>query len=429
MAVPTLLRSARVTRYRALCQGWGLALVMMTGFSALGTWQVGRMRLKQIMLDEAATVLKQRAAIPLKQALYAGRSYDWVHGSGTFTDAPALLLDNQTREGRAGVRVYRVFALDQDADAPSDEITPVLVDLGWLPLEGRRTMPDIPRPDGPQWLEGLLAPPPSTGLANAPAVLQANGTVLTVSLSLHSPDIAQQLHQPRLAERVLRLAPELPIRHTVVRTGPDGLGNRADTDLSSPNTTPMNAPISTPERNHNRWLLVLIFVIFLGCAGVAVLLRLSGWQPQGMGNHGELINPLVDLRQTIPELADGSGAYPWAPAEKKIWRMMLALPADCGTSCEILSAELDKIWQLMGPQADRVHILWMGKIPTGAVRNVAWRVLNESPALRTQLPDVNDPAGIPVYIIDPYGFVMMRHAPGFDPAHLREDLAKLLKLR
>jgi len=193
--------------------GWSLALAAMALFCTLGTWQLGRMNFKQAMLDEAQAVIEQRAAVSLDLGLYRDIGYDWARGSGTFADAPALLLDNQTREGRAGVRVYRVFVADQDKAEPSDEITPVLVDFGWLPLDDRRHMPDIPRPEGPQWLEGLLAPPPSSGLANAPPVMQANGTVLTVNLraALRSPELAQMLHQPRLSGRVLRLDPELPL--------------------------------------------------------------------------------------------------------------------------------------------------------------------------------------------------------------------------
>jgi len=189
----------------------------------------------------------------------------------------------------------------------------------------------------------------------------------------------------------------------------------------------MTAPVPLAVRNRNRWLLVLIFVIFLGSAGVAVLLRLSGWQPQGRGNHGELIDPPYDLRQLAPALADG-GVYQWQPAER-IWRIVLAPPAGCGTPCLVLAADLDKVWQLMGRQADHVHILWLGEIPDTAVRNAGWRLLADNPALRAGLPDVDDPAGVPVYIIDPNGFVIMRYAPGFDPAHLREDLGRLLKLR
>ena len=30
---------------------------------------------------------------------------------------------------------------------------------------------------------------------------------------------------------------------------------------------------------------------------------------------------------------------------------------------------------------------------------------------------------------DPYGFVILRYPPGFDPAGLRADVAKLLKLK
>jgi hypothetical protein len=36
--------------------------------------------------------------------------------------------------------------------------------------------------------------------------------------------------------------------------------------------------------------------------------------------------------------------------------------------------------------------------------------------------------GLPVYVVDPNGFVILRYAPGFDPAGLRADLAKLTKL-
>jgi hypothetical protein len=37
--------------------------------------------------------------------------------------------------------------------------------------------------------------------------------------------------------------------------------------------------------------------------------------------------------------------------------------------------------------------------------------------------------GVPVYVIDPNGFVILRYAAGSDPGDLRSDLAKLLKLK
>ena len=44
------------------------------------------------------------------------------------------------------------------------------------------------------------------------------------------------------------------------------------------------------------------------------------------------------------------------------------------------------------------------------------------------LPQVDDAAGTPVYVIDPHGFIILRYAPGFDPGGLRTDVSKLIKL-
>jgi len=190
-----------------------------------------------------------------------------------------------------------------------------------------------------------------------------------------------------------------------------------------PSTSP---PVSTAARNRNRLLLVLIFVIFLGSAAGAVLLRLSGWQPQGMGNHGELLDPPGDLRLLVPELADGS-TYPWEPSAR-LWRIVVAPPAGCGPPCTALAEDLGRVRQLLGHKSGQVHLLWVGAAPA-AVRAADWRIMHDAPELRAGLPRADDPAGIPVYVIDPNGFVILRYAPGFDPARLRDDMNKLLKLR
>ena len=189
----------------------------------------------------------------------------------------------------------------------------------------------------------------------------------------------------------------------------------------------MNAPVSPQQRNRNRGMLILIVVLFLGSAAVAGALRFSGWRPAGMKNHGELLDPPGDLRTMAPVLVEG-GSYDWNPAERT-WRIALAPKDDCGTPCVELSQQLDTVWQLFGHRADKVHILWIGTPPAEAKRDRAWRVIAPDPALRAALPRVDDPAGTPVYVIDPNGFVILRYAPGFDPGHLRTDLARLLKLK
>ncbi|MDQ3618130.1 MAG: hypothetical protein M3374_05360 [Pseudomonadota bacterium] len=193
-----------------------------------------------------------------------------------------------------------------------------------------------------------------------------------------------------------------------------------------------NAEAAAAKRSRNRGILILIFAMFFGSMLVAGLLRFSGWQPAGMKNHGELLQPPVDMRQVVPRLADGS-AYQWQPT-MRIWRIALAPPVSCTTACMKVARDIDLAWRLFGKDADRVHVLWVGEPPANAPRADTLRLLQADPAFRAGLPRVDgapgeETSGVPVYVIDPNGFVVLRYPPGFDPAGLRTDLARLLKLR
>ena len=182
-----------------------------------------------------------------------------------------------------------------------------------------------------------------------------------------------------------------------------------------------------PSRNRNRFALVAILAMFFGGFLVAGILRFSGWRPEGMRNHGELLDPPGDLRQVVPVLVDG-GEYRWNPGER-MWRIVVAPPAGCDAPCVKLTRDLELVRELFAQRADHVHLLWIGEFPAKGLRSPALRLLRDTPALRAGLPRVNDPKGVPVYVIDPNGFVILRYAPGFDPGHLRTDVARLLKLK
>jgi cytochrome oxidase assembly protein ShyY1 len=96
-----------------------------------------------------------------------------------------------------------------------------------LPVPGDRRMPPVPRPDGEMRIAGLLAPPPSAGIATTIVQPQADGTLLTIALDL--PLLRRSLALPVLAPRVLKLDPAIP------------LGYARDLDVL-PNTLP-------PERH------------------------------------------------------------------------------------------------------------------------------------------------------------------------------------
>jgi hypothetical protein len=189
----------------------------------------------------------------------------------------------------------------------------------------------------------------------------------------------------------------------------------------------------------NRRLLVLVVVLFLGSMLVAGVLRFSGWRPSGTKNNGELLDPPGDLRKHAPMLLDGT-PYRWEPVARR-WRIAIAPPRDCGAACDKVAGQLDLVWQLFGRNADRVDVLWLCpsggdaecEVPGPLAREPALRRVRFDPALRDGLPrntidDASLSRGVPVYVIDPNGFVILRYAPGFDPAGLREDLGKLLRL-
>lgn len=193
-----------MSRRGRLLFGWTLALLAIALFVRLGVWQASRAVEKQAMLDSAADVLRARDARPLSIAADPARAtaLDWAQGTGRFDGRDALLLDNQQRDRRAGVRTYRIFV-------PVDG-APMLVDLGWRPLPGDRTLPLTPPIAGSLTLRGLLAPPPSSGLALGPSMQKQGDAWLLSRVDL--ADIATQtgLSVP-LAPRVLRLDPALPI--------------------------------------------------------------------------------------------------------------------------------------------------------------------------------------------------------------------------
>jgi cytochrome oxidase assembly protein ShyY1 len=242
-----------VSRRGSFLLGWVLALLGIALFTRLGVWQLARMHEKQALLAAAHAVVTQRVPHPLSLAMDVARTseYDWASGGGHFTSAPPVLLDNQSRDDRAGVRVFRVFQPDGAG------VAPLLVELGWLPVPGDRRMPAIVAISGAMRIDGLLAPPPSGGLARAVAMPQADGSLLTITLDV--PMLRRALHLPTLAPRVLKLDPAIR------------LGYARDLDVL-PNTLPPQRHLGYAVQWFGLAMTVLITALVL-------TLRKSGAHP------------------------------------------------------------------------------------------------------------------------------------------------------
>ena len=185
-------------------------------------------------------------------------------------------------------------------------------------------------------------------------------------------------------------------------------------------------PPDSTARRRNRLLLIVIVALFFGGLLLAGALRFSGWRPTHLVNKGELLQPYGDLRRVTFAYADGR-PYAWQQDGERIWRVIVPA-ADCGAACAPLATRVDRVWRLLGHNADQVQILWVGAYPAGAPKPDTLRLLAPSPALLAALPRHDDPKGVPVYVMDPNGFVILRYVPDSAPADLRNDLAKLLRL-
>jgi cytochrome oxidase assembly protein ShyY1 len=187
---------------RTRLAGWALALVLVAAFVALGRWQWRRADVKEARLAAQATVLAERRPESLSTlSLHDESDLAWAAGRGEFVRGPVLLLDNQRRGDAVGVREFRVFRPDGGRA--------LLVDLGWRPLPPDRTLPPVETLPERVDLRGLLAPPPSAGLAlGADHAEPRAGTWLLTRVDV--PALSQAL-AVELAPRVLRLDPAEPL--------------------------------------------------------------------------------------------------------------------------------------------------------------------------------------------------------------------------
>ncbi len=179
-----------------------------------------------------------------------------------------------------------------------------------------------------------------------------------------------------------------------------------------------------PSQLRSRLTLLLVAAIFFGSFGIAAILRFSGWTPAHSKNLGDLLQPPKDLSALQPLGTDGQ-PYAWAP-EKNLWRIVVVPSPDCQSACAKTLDSLHRIWLAEGRKADRIDVLWFGTLPEGP-RFRKLIAMRPNAELAAVLPEAARADAVPVYLIDPSGFLVMHYHAGFNPSDLKKDLDKLLK--
>jgi surfeit locus 1 family protein len=129
-----------------------LVLLLFPCLVALGFWQLARAEEKRELL--AAHEAQQLAPPIVLNDLerHADPAYKRVQLQGFFDARHTLLLDNRTRDGKAGVEVLQPFY---------DQISGLwlLLNRGWLPWPDRRITPAFATPDTPLRLQATIYVP------------------------------------------------------------------------------------------------------------------------------------------------------------------------------------------------------------------------------------------------------------------------------
>jgi cytochrome oxidase assembly protein ShyY1 len=201
---------------------WLAAALLTLGFAALGQWQLRRADYKERLLAaQSAAVaatpraladalagdadLPERVALPEADAAAVALPLR-VRGQLTLDPDTVVLLDNQVLDGQAGVEAYGLAV----TRPPS---RPLLVDLGWFPLDSARHLPRITLSGRTELVtdDALLTAAPRAGLRLGVATVTRHATTLVNYLD---PAALRGCLDPRLSNAVLLpAAPLQPGRH------------------------------------------------------------------------------------------------------------------------------------------------------------------------------------------------------------------------
>ncbi|HSD97518.1 MAG TPA: SCO family protein [Sulfuricaulis sp.] len=198
----------------------------------------------------------------------------------------------------------------------------------------------------------------------------------------------------------------------------------------------------TPPVNPSgsRRKLLLIATLFALPMLVAYALYYSGWRPEAVHPHGELVQPARPVADAALVLLDGKPMR-FSELHGK-WTLVTFSAAECLSPCEQNLVKMRQVIAAQGKEAERVQSMLIVK--DAKMRDWLYSAIKDYPGMRAVIgpPDAFDalarqfalPAGSPldnlnrIYLVDPLGNFMMSYPADADPTGMRKDLARLLRI-
>lgn len=187
----------------------------------------------------------------------------------------------------------------------------------------------------------------------------------------------------------------------------------------------------------NRYIIIIIIAVSVMPFVFAwYLVTERSWDGQGI-NNGELITPPIPT--TTSEFI-GFDSFSVANIKeiKGHWVLInIVAHKECNTSCQQAIHNTQQLRLMMSKELIRIRRLVLIFADTDKALAKQWwqndlRLLRAkpSPSLSQKLHKIrqaNVPDGM-LFLMDPFGNLMMQYEPNFNPYHVKSDLKRLLKI-
>lgn len=183
---------------------------------------------------------------------------------------------------------------------------------------------------------------------------------------------------------------------------------------------------------------LIVVVLFVLPVAAALTLHLSGWRPESTMNHGTLVQPARPM--PVLSLDAGENRKMANQDFEQKWKLLVVTGNDCNEACLKNLFAMRQIQIGQGKHAHRVQRILIHQGVTGGMEKIRASypeliILEANDVamngLRNWLITENQEKtldGSTVYMVDPLGNYMMYYAPGYQPAGMRKDLARLLRV-
>lgn len=183
-----------------------------------------------------------------------------------------------------------------------------------------------------------------------------------------------------------------------------------------------------PDRKKSRRILLLLAAISLA-PFVGSLLLYYFWKPQSFNNYGLLL-PVTSLEAVSIPVKDGA-AFRFADLRGK-WAFLMVDAGACDEYCQSKLYLMRQIRLTQGKEQDRVERVWIvtdGRQPDAALSAQyagTREVIAADAGFAAKLPAGTSPRDH-VYMVDPFGNLVMQFPRNPDLSKVKRDVSRLLK--